>query len=55
MEQFTPKRSEKEVTTIRIPRDILEQVDLRSAEYGLSRNEFINQCITYALKNMVEK
>ena len=52
MERFLPKKADKEVTTIRIPRDVLGQIDAKSAEYDISRNEFINQCILYALRNM---
>ena len=52
MEKFLPKKADKEVTTIRIPRDVLGQIDAKSAEYDISRNEFINQCILYALRNM---
>ena len=52
MEKFSPKKADKEVTTIRIPKEILDQIDAKSAEYGVSRNEFINQCILYALRNM---
>jgi metal-responsive CopG/Arc/MetJ family transcriptional regulator len=52
MEKFSPKKADKEVTTIRIPKDILDTIDMKSAEYGISRNEFINQCILYALNNM---
>lgn len=54
MEKFSPKKADKEVTTIRVPRDTLELVDLKSAAYGISRNEFIVQCILYALRNMEE-
>lgn len=52
MEKFLPRKADKEVTTIRIPKDILEQIDIKSANYDISRNEFINQCILYALRNM---
>ncbi len=52
MEKFSPKKADKEVTTIRIPKEILEIIDMKSASYGISRNEFINQCILYAIKNM---
>ena len=54
MEKFSPKKADKEITTIRIPKDILEKIDAKSAEYDISRNEFINQCILYALQNMEE-
>lgn len=54
MEKFLPKKNDKEVTTIRLPKDILDLVDKKSAAYGISRNEFICQSILYALKNMDE-
>lgn len=52
MEKFSPKKADKEVTTIRIPSDVLEVIDRKSGKYKMSRNEFINQCILYALRNM---
>ena len=54
LEKFSPKKYDREVTTIRIPKETLEIIDKKSAEYDMSRNEFINQCILYALKNMEE-
>ena len=54
LEKFSPKKADREVTTIRIPKDILDVIDMKSAAYDISRNEFINQCILYALKNMEE-
>ena len=54
MEKFSPKKADKEVTTIRIPKDVLDMIDKKSAACGLSRNEFINQCVLYALNNMDE-
>lgn len=55
MEKFSPKKADKEVTTIRIPRDVLEQIDRQAAVADISRNEFINQCILYALHNMDDR
>lgn len=52
MERFLPKKPEKEVISMRIPVDVLEEVDRQAASAGISRNEFINQCITFALANM---
>ena len=52
MEKFSPKKSEQVVTTIRIPKDILDLIDQKSAAVDISRNEFINQCVLYALQNM---
>ncbi len=54
LEKFSPKKYDREVTTIRIPKETLEIIDKKSAEYDMSRNEFINQCIVYALQNMEE-
>ena len=42
------------MTTIRIPKDVLDLIDQKSAAVDISRNEFINQCILYALQNMEE-
>ena len=52
MEKFSPRKTDKEVTTIRIPKELLDIIDMKSAAYNISRNEFINQCIMYAIKNM---
>lgn len=52
MEKFKPKKADKEVTTVRIPKDVLDEIDRKAAEYEISRNELINQCLMYALKNM---
>ena len=52
MQKFLPKRVEKEVISMRIASDTLAVVDKQSSEAGISRNEFINQCIAFALANM---
>lgn len=52
LEKFIPKRQEKEVISMRIPTAVLSEVDRQAAGIGISRNEFINQCITFALANM---
>jgi predicted DNA binding CopG/RHH family protein len=52
MEKFSPQRVEKEVISMRIVSDTLMDIDKKAAETGISRNEFINQCITFALANM---
>lgn len=54
MEKFLPKKNTKEVISVRIPVEILEKLDEKAAAYDISRNEFINQCITFALENMEE-
>ena len=52
MEKFSPRKSEKEVISMRIPTDILAEIDRKAASIDISRNEFINQCITFALSHM---
>ncbi len=51
-QNFRPIRKEKLVTSIRLESDILEIIDKLSVQNDLSRNEFIVQCIKYALNNM---
>ena len=49
---FKPIKKEKFVTSIRLDSEMLETIDKLSVENNLSRNEFIIQCIKYALNNM---
>lgn len=55
MEHFLPKKQEKEVISIRISTDLLATMDQKSASFDISRNEFINQCILFALDHMDER
>lgn len=52
MQNFRPKKTEKDVISIRIDTALLEKVDRLSAGIDISRNEMIVQCIEYALSNM---
>lgn len=52
--KFVARKPEKEVISMRISTDTLKIVDDKAAAIGISRNELINQMITYALENMVE-
>ena len=52
MPKFVPKKPEKEVISMRISVDTLREVDQKAVEFGISRNELINQMIDYALANM---
>ena len=52
MPKFVPRKPEKEVISMRIAVDTLREVDERAAQYGLSRNELMNQMIDFALANM---
>lgn len=49
-----PRKSEKDVISIRLSLDLLSEVDRRAAEFDISRNELINQCIRFALSHMSE-
>lgn len=53
--QFIPKQYKKDPVTVRIAQDKLENIDRAAAEFGMSRNEFINQCIDYAMEHMQKK
>lgn len=54
MEVFAPKKPDKEVISIRIPSELLHLVDQKSAQADISRNEFINQCIQFAIRHLPE-
>ncbi len=54
MEQFLPKKPEKEVISMRLSLELLAELDRRAEEFDISRNELINQCITFALAHMGE-
>ncbi len=52
MEKFMPRKTEKEVISIRIKSSVLAEVDAVAQETDISRNELLNQCIEFALRNM---
>lgn len=52
MEKFMPKKPEKDVISMRISTQMLAEVDAKADAYDISRNEFINQCIAFALANL---
>jgi len=52
MNEFKPVKQEKTVISIRIDNNILNVIDERASKTDISRNEFIVQCIEYALKNL---
>lgn len=49
---FIPKPYRKEVVTIRIGCERLEEMDQILARYQVTRSEFINRCIEFALENV---
>ena len=46
------RKPEKDVISMRISLDTLKIIDQKAAAIEISRNELINQMITYALENM---
>ena len=52
MKDFKPIKQEKTVISIRLDVDTLSKVDELAGKTDISRNEFIVQCIDYALKNL---
>ena len=52
MEKFIARKQEKEDISLSIPTNILQIVDAKAAAIEISRNELINQMISYALANM---
>ena len=54
MARFIVKKPEKEVISMRISSDVLEQLDNMAVQAGISRNELINQMISFALGHMEE-
>lgn len=52
--KFIAKKPEKEVISLRIPVNVLQEIDNKANEVEISRNELINQMILYALSNMEE-
>ncbi len=52
MANFIPKQYKKEPITIRISVEKLEKIDQKANQYDMSRSEFINQCIDYAMEHI---
>lgn len=55
MKNFKPKKQEKDIVSIRMSIELLEQVDSIAAANDMSRNELIVQCIEYAIENIENK
>lgn len=55
MKYFIPQKQDKEVISIRLPSELLQQVDTNAAKADISRNEFINQCIVFAMQHLQDK
>ena len=52
MQPFKPQKSEKELISIRIDKDLLQRVDRLASKNDISQNEFIVQSISFAIENI---
>lgn len=52
MIKFSPQKQDKEVISVRLPAPLLRNVDEAASKADISRNEFINQCIQFALEHL---
>lgn len=50
--KFVPRNGEKEVISFRIPKNLLNNIDTIATDHSLSRNEFMIQCLEFALDNL---
>lgn len=55
MAEFIPRQYKKEQFTIRMEQELLDQVDRLAGEYKLSRSDFVNQCVVFALEHMPQR
>ena len=55
MPKFNPQKIEKVVISLRIEENMVKQIDKLADERDISRNEFIIQCIQFAVKDLSEK
>lgn len=52
MSQFKPKKEEKEVISLRIATDLIQELGEKASLFDMSRNELIIQSIRFALDNI---
>ncbi len=52
MSLFVPRPYTKEQISIRVDVDKLKRIDAFTREYRISRSEFINRCIDFAMEHM---
>ena len=50
--KFVPRKGDKEVISFRIPKDLLAEIDKFANDNSLSRNEFMVQCLEFAVNNI---
>ena len=51
---FIPQKPDTEVISVRLSSELLREIDQNAAKVDISRNEFINQCIRFALMHLAE-
>jgi len=54
MVEFNPKKIEKQIISLRLEENKLQQIDRISTQRNLSRNEFLVQCIDFALNHITD-
>lgn len=50
--KFVPRKGDKEVISFRVPKDLLTEIDKLANNNALSRNEFMVQCLEFAISNI---
>lgn len=54
MGTFIPKPYKRQQVTIRLNSENLRKVDEYAELFGITRSDFIDQCVTFALANMAD-
>ena len=54
-DKFIPKIPDRTVISIRLENTLIEQIEGLSKKQKMSRNEFIKQCIVFAIQRIDEK
>lgn len=52
MAKFRPVKPEKEIISVRLHVSLIHEIERRAAAVDISRNEFINQCILFAMDHL---
>ena len=52
MEKFVPQKPEKETISLRISTSLLQKIEAKAGAADISRNEFIMQCILFAMEHL---
>ena len=55
LNKFNPQRTEKIIVSLRLPKDKVDSIDMLALNFNISRNEFLMQCIDYALENIADE